>query len=307
MSKRLTFEQFRNAVELHSLSAEELAGYVEFDPESAVPRLVFKADALLDDADQNYNVDRAIYLFFQRPRKARKNKDTGKVSVVAEGDSWFNLPQIVFLGPFQAFPLAIAERIERNDRFDMRNIARWGHTIDEIRNEKEYLKVLELDRPKYFMLSGGGNDLQIGLKNLKFMHKYDPNRSHNDYLTEAGLAGIDQIGRAYREILCEVTTQFPAISVFCHGYDYPRPLKAQGRYIGRHLRKLEIPNDKMDGVLKPIVDLLNKTIMAETSKFKKVQFIDLRNSTKEYTWVDDMHPGWDAYRILAKKFENQMR
>ena len=32
---------------------------------------------------------------------------------------------------------------------------------------------------------------------------------------------------------------------------------------------------EMDGILKPIVNCLNTTIMAETSKFKKVQFIDV--------------------------------
>ncbi|MCY4070736.1 MAG: SGNH/GDSL hydrolase family protein [Chloroflexi bacterium] len=306
MSKRLTFEQFRNAIELRSLSAEELAGYVEFDPESAVPRLVFKADALLDDAGQDYNVDHAIYSFFQRPREERRNKDTGKVSVVAEGDSWFNLPQFIFLGPLQPFPPAIAERIERNSRFDMRNIAHWGHTIDEIRKKKKYLTVLKMDEPKYFMLCGGGNDLQIGLANGKFMQKYNSNRPHSKYLTENGLAGIDQISKAYGEILHEVTTQFPDISVLCHGYDYPRPHVGQGQYFGRHLRALGIPDRKMDGILKPIVNLLNKTIKAETAKFNKVQFINLRNSTKKYTWVDDMHPGWDAFRILAEKFENEM-
>ena len=300
MSKRLTFEQFRNAIELRSLSAEELAGYVEFDPESPVPRLVFKADALLDDADQNYNVDHAIYSFFQKPRGERRNKDTGKVSVVAEGDSWFNLPSFPFVPP------AIADRIELNGRFDMRNIARWGHTLDEIRSAKEYLAVLEADRPEFFMLCGGGNDLQIGLAKGKFIHRYDPNRPPDDYLTKDGLTGIAQVGAAYQDILHEVTTTFPNIPVLCHGYDYPRPLVAQGRYIGRHLRTLGIPDGQMDSILGPVVDHLNTAIMTEASKFNTVQFINLRNSTDGYTWFDDIHPGSFAFRALAERFEDEM-
>ena len=110
--------------------------------------------------------------------------------------------------------------------------------------------------------------------------------------------------------------------MFCHGYDYPRPCKVDDEvgdelengdvceveFIGQYLRFLGIPYDKMDAILKPIVNLLNKTIQDITNSYESVEFINLRGvvSKPEFDWIDDIHPGDEGFKALASKFEEAM-
>jgi hypothetical protein len=121
--------------------------------------LFSRADALLDDRPVGYDVDAEIYRTLRSIDATRESRReafsfTGRKRVVAEGDSWFNLPEF-----FR--PPTIADWIQRNGRFWMNNIAYWGHTLEEILREKEYLPAIAEDNPDFFMFSAGGNDLQL--------------------------------------------------------------------------------------------------------------------------------------------------
>ena len=306
MAKRLTFENFSNSLKKGTLPLESLMDYVELDTESPIPKLSFRPDALLDAPDTNFDVDRAIYKYVLKIKEyerfqAATFQFSGVKTVVAEGDSWFNLPQ-----PFR--PRAIADRIEKNRSFDMRNIAYWGHTLAKILRQKQHIKVLREDMPEFFMFSGGGNDLQVGITRKKnnFLYKYDPGRDPKDYLTKNGINGLKKIGEGYTKLLDEVTRLFPNLKVLCHGYDYPRPRIKKGKYIGKYLKKLEIPDDSMDEILNPVVNLLNDTIQKAIAPYPNVKFIDLRGKSAAYTWIDDMHPGKDGFRAFANLFEEAM-
>lgn len=48
MAKRLTFDEFRTAIEQRTMPLEKLREYVDFDPLSPVPKLIFCVDALID-------------------------------------------------------------------------------------------------------------------------------------------------------------------------------------------------------------------------------------------------------------------
>jgi len=111
---------------------DKLAGYVQFDPDSAIPKLSFRSDALIDQPPPAYDVDGEIYRMLRELKEKQAVQIesfsfVGKKSVVAEGDSWFNLPEILR-------PPAIADWISRNGRFRMNNIAYWGHTLEMILN-----------------------------------------------------------------------------------------------------------------------------------------------------------------------------
>lgn len=306
MSRRITFQQFATSLEQRTLPIESLSDYVEFDPTSPIPKLKFKADALLDTVDSEYDVDRKLYLYSRKLREdgreqAEDYRNLAQPSVVAEGDSWFNLPTFLFL-----VPPAIADWIELNGRFNMRNIADWGHTLRKIYEEREYMDVLKKNSPDFFMFCGGGNDLQEGLACHDYLHRYDPTREHSDYLTENGINGITAIGKMYEEILREVVAEFPHMRILCHGYDFPRPLVGDGKYIGKYLRDLDIPDEEMGKILAPLVNLLNTTIQTAIKTIENVEYKNLRNETSDYTWFDDMHPGKYGFCALAKIFEDTM-
>jgi len=302
MAKRLTFDEFNQAIQQRTMPVGKLPDYVDFDPNVPIPKLTFRADALLDQAPPGYDVDAEIYhmlrvLGEERDAQQATFSFVGQKRVVAEGDSWFNLPMIVR-------PPAIADWIEQNSRFRMRNIAYWGHTLQRILKDQEYLKVLPKVQPEYFIFSAGGNDLQLGLANGNHIHPYDPNRPVDQYLTPAGEQTMAQIEQGYQTLFTQLS-QFPKLKVICHGYDYPRPLVNGGQYIGRFLRQKGIPDDRMEAIMVPIINQLNSVIQ-RVVQTNNAHFLDCRGVTKPYTWYDDMHPDRDGFFALAVKFEEAM-
>jgi hypothetical protein len=160
MAKRLKFEEFRSAIEERRIPLEALQEYVQFDPYAPIPKLTFRADALLDHPPPHYDVDAAIYRMLRlndEERRARLEEFSfvGQKRVVAEGDSWFNLPEGLR-------PPAIADWIRRNGRFRMKNIAYLGHTLEAILQDKEYLAAISKDQPEFFMFSAGAMISNMG-------------------------------------------------------------------------------------------------------------------------------------------------
>jgi len=305
MAKRLSFSEFESAIDERTMTIENLSSYIEFDPSSPTPKLAFKTDALLDEADSGYDVDRVVFNLARESRadirdRAEMFSFTAPMTVVAEGDSWFNMPPLFFV------PTAIADWIEKNRRFRMNNIADWGHTLVKMRKDEEYIKVMDDSTPDFFMFSGGGNDLQEGIASKTYLKDYHPDRPPDEYLTEQGKLGIADIGAGYSDILEKVTGRYPDLRVFCYGYDYPRPLVREGKYIGSVLREMEVPDGEMVDIVSPIMDLLNSTISQVTEKFESVQFLNLIGETEGYTWYDDMHPDSEGFLTLSLKFEEAM-
>ncbi len=303
MAKRLTFDEFRIAIEQRTVPLEKLPEYVQFDPDSPVPRLAFRADALIDRPPADYDVDAKIYRMLrvvdeERDARLESFSFVGRKLVVAEGDSWFNLPKF-----FR--PPAIADWIQRNGRFRMKNIAYWGHTLERILRDKEYLSALASGKPDYFMFSAGGNDLQLGLADGTYVHSYDPTRPPETYLTEAGEAALIGIERGYQGLFTELSQQFPSLEVLCYGYDYPRPLVNAGTYIGRYLRGQGIPDRLMGPIMASLINKLNDVIQRSTQG-TNVRYLDCRGVTEQYTWYDDMHPDRDGFLALAVRFEEEM-
>ena len=296
MAKKLSFVEFKTSIEELSMPTEMLHNYVQFDPDSPIPRLSFRSDALTDQPPADYDVDRAIHQLLRQLENERdKQRDTffymPKRSVVAEGDSWFRLP-------FWRYEIGWC--IQWNNHFRIKNIAYWGHTLGSILQKKEYLEVIKSSNPDYFMLSAGGNDLLVLLASKKLL-------SGDGSLTKDGKQALSDIKSQYRELLCEVTSKFPDLKVLTYGYDYPRPLVGEGRFIGRHLRELGILDNKMTPIMASVLDRLNTVIKEAGSVYpNNVHYLNCRGVTESYTWYDDMHPGKEGFLALSGKFEEKM-
>ncbi|MGH7797394.1 MAG: SGNH/GDSL hydrolase family protein [Candidatus Binatia bacterium] len=302
MARRMKFAEFKRRLQSRRLSSEDIEDYLEIDPTAPQIRVRFRPGTLEDLPPEDYDVDHALYLY-QRARDRAREKTTvrtAKPRVVAEGDSWFHLPLIVR-------PTAIATHIHDNGGFLVRNIARWGDTLQGMLVRKEYLNVIKSFDPAWFIFSGGGNDVQEALAKRELLFDYDPARPLENSVTPKGEALLSQIGTGYQTLLREVMERFPNLPVLCYGYDYPRPDVADGRYIGRYLREQGYPTQTMRPLLEIILDRLNEIIKRSVLSFPTGKFISCLRVTDPYTWFDDMHPDNDGFKVLAARFEARMK
>jgi len=300
VARRMTFAEFQRRLESRRLSSEEIEDYLEIDPTAPRIRVRFRPGTLMDLPPDDYDVDHALYLYQRAGDRAREKTTvrTAKPRVVAEGDSWFYLPIIVR-------PKAIATCIHDNGRFLVRNIAKWGDSLQEMLARKEYLDAIKSFRPAWFIFSGGGNDIQDALVKHELLFDYDKNRPLENSITPKGGVLLGQIETGYQTLLREVTEQFPNLPVLCHGYDYPRP-EPNSKYIGRFLTEQKYPPQTMRPLLEIILDRLNEIIKRSVLGLPTGKFINCLHVTDPYTWFDDMHPDNDGFKALAAKFEAQM-
>jgi hypothetical protein len=96
-------------------------------------------------------------LFFQKIRKGFRDLNNKKhITVLAEGDSWFNYPIIL---------TDIIDRIGMDKDLAVYSIASGGDWLLNMLNGREYVEELSIAHPDWFLISGGGNDL-VGSRRL---------------------------------------------------------------------------------------------------------------------------------------------
>jgi lysophospholipase L1-like esterase len=295
--RRLSFAEFDAKLKSGTLSAAEHRRYLEIDPTSDVVRVRFKSGALRDTPPPRYDVDREVYLAERaKQERAMALAPPAQKRVVAEGDSWFNLPIIIR-------PQAIADRLKSNHVVAVKNIARWGDRLAEMLEKKEYLVEIARFNPDWFTMSGGGNDIQISLANGEYVLPYDANRPIDQCLSSTAVALLAEIAEGYRTLLNEIAMNFPTLPSLCYAYDYPRPTLKEGRYIGQYLKKMKYPQTTWNAVVKVIIDRLTESIEPVVASFPNAHFLDCRGTTSTHPFFDDMHPGTDGFKALASRFE----
>jgi hypothetical protein len=95
-------------------------------------------------------------------RSLRDGRCRGALSVVAEGDSWFQYP------PFRAGPVAVHFVRDLIDHLGSRrdlcvqSVAAGGDWLAAMLHSREYVDELSAAEPDVFLFSGGGNDLLGG-------------------------------------------------------------------------------------------------------------------------------------------------
>ena len=258
---------------------------------------------MTDLPPEDYDLDERIYQYERAQSKREHELEDAieifsKIKIVAEGDSWMNLPRIVR-------PPAIADQLARDSRFRVENIAKWGHTLEKILIDGQFLEQVD-EKTQWYLLSAGGNDLQQGLAKGYAIHDYHPDRPTSDYLTEEGEELLQNIRTNFVTLLTSIKSKFPSLPILTHAYDYPRPLVGKGTYIGQYLRLKRIPEDSMQLIINPVIDKLNLVIASASSSVTGATYLDCRTLTEGYTWFDDMHPGKGGFATLAERFAKEM-
>ena len=301
MRQTIAFREFDARLKSGTLTPAEYRRYLEVDPIAPTVRVRFRPGTVVG-VPPLYDVDREVYLAqrAEQERRALYPAIAGQKRVVAEGDSWFNLPPFIR-------PQAIADRLKSNKRVAVKNIAKWGHTLQEMLARKEYLEEIPKFRPDWFIVSAGGNDAQELLKRGLLLQTYDPKRPIKDCVSPAGVALFEEIAEAYRTLLNEIAIRHPELRTICYAYDFPRPTYKGGKYIGQYVQKMGYPKKDWDAVGHEIINRLTKSIADVVAAFPNAAFLDCRGATAAHPFYDDMHPNTEGFKVLASLFEAKLQ
>ncbi|MES0879531.1 hypothetical protein [Roseibium sp. SCP14] len=126
---------------------------------------------------------------------------TRKFVALAEGDSWFNLPDFPISLPIAggADTDLVRELQKRGHRID--GIAHFGDTLTAIADAQDFVTALQKTHYAAFLLCGSGNDL-LGSGDLwKHLHIYHFGWSAKEHIKKSFYIEVAQMALLFQEII----------------------------------------------------------------------------------------------------------
>lgn len=267
--------------------------------------------AILNDSE----ADRGLMGFFNaRSRRARYKRfekrlkrNPGSEVIISEGDSWFQYP--VFLKD-------VIDHLSEVDDWAIRSFGYGGDWLSNILEEAEYINAIRYYNPKVFLVSGGGNDI-VGERLttlLKPYNKQEPGRKPGDYLGDDFHQVISDLKFLYHRLFTKLTSEFKALNIICHGYDYAIPGEKSalpmGGWLQDPMEKLGIENKELQClIIEALIDEFNKmlgSLVADNKYDGRVHFLDNRGTVSATEWFDELHPRSFAFMKVAQQFKSKI-
>ena len=224
--------------------------------------------------------------------------------IVSEGDSWFQFPLLLadvidhLFNPFDGF-----------DDYAIFSLGAAGDLLENIINEDEMTQAIEAEKPKVFLISGGGNDLVADGNLANLLHQFEDGRPAADYLNEEFNIFLEEIIQLYRGLFIRLLSRFPSLKIICHGYDYAIP--NNGNSLGQPMATRGITDQGLQKeILRVIIDRLNESQirLVENVEFGgRVFHVDCRNAVGEKNWFDELHPNNTGFEAVGKLFDQKIQ
>jgi|CXWK01.1.fsa_nt_gi hypothetical protein len=320
----ITYAELKRRAASGDLSPEELAAYFLPDPAhhtAFVPAVRLNRDLVdLDGVEPRRRFLLKLLLRAEEawstrhplvqqsgPDATKKSKSfkkaSARVRVLAEGDSWFRLPDSVFLG----YPKDAVDILRLTH--DVNTVAFYGDEIAEMvsdANKKNYLVPLNAGLRKHFIFSGGGNDVLGSIATyVKKMGSTgtDP-ASPASYVHPDFDKKLDETLGHYKTLYGHVRgSSSPDIPLYLHGYAYAIP-RQNGPYIGGVLKKLgfEPGSQLAKAIVREMVNRFNVRLKAFADARATVRYVDLRLELGASDWhTDEIHPNDSGARKVARR------
>jgi hypothetical protein len=243
----------------------------------------------------------------EREARYYKARRAGKVVVVSEGDSWFDYPMY----------RNIIDYIDDQNRFAIKRLEFSGDTVahmvgigDDWSGLDSLLTVVEHERPRFVLFSGGGNDI-VGDELKGAFKPFDSTQTpawHLDTATWRKLTNDVESG--YRELIKKIG---PLAPVFAHGYDFIIPsnrpvrydgVRVAGPWVWTYLEECKIPTPMMGQIGRLMIEWFN-TLLGTLEKTYPDTFgyIDLRDTLTPQLWQNEIHPTQAGFEAVAKRFQ----
>jgi hypothetical protein len=222
----------------------------------------------------------------------------GATTILAEGDSWFNLPAAIA-------PPTLVDILQAKKK--IANIAMWGDTLAKMIAARQYKDYLEAGGVRYFLLSAGGNDVlgNIGAHLAGFNAIYINPKQASYYIKKSFFELCNFVEGQYRQLLKDVAALSPDTKVLGHGYDYAFPSPG-GFYLGAPMANVGL-DCRYDGelcaaIIRLMVDEWNRRLAGIQKSHANFVHVDVRGTVGAANqWFDELHPKEPAAKRLAAK------
>ncbi|HUR31985.1 MAG TPA: SGNH/GDSL hydrolase family protein, partial [Saprospiraceae bacterium] len=226
-------------------------------------------------------------------------KNPSRMRIVAEGDSWFQYPILLRDTLDQLYKL-----------YAIKSYAEAGDTMENYMKKREYLKGIREENPKFFLISGGGNDI-LG-KQFKDFLKYPPAAGDNTprrFLNDKFDAKLKDLKKWYSEMLKELLDEFPDLQIITQSYDYAIPVDTNASpkttsWLGRYMidKGMDNQQDRED-VIRYMVDKFNDCLKEVSEPYPdNVSYVNVRGLIQRDGWFDEIHPKDDGFQSIADRF-----
>ena len=306
----ITLSELRRRIDAGRLTREEIELYFEPDEKKSKPFApAIGLTGLVDKEGKRPRAGTVTRLYFDaeeklsvpalapegRGRARTTAAAAAKMKVLAEGDSWFRLPDFFY-------PDDMVDVLRKT--YDIPKLAMWGDEIGKMvtTKKKNYLVPLGAGLYRHFMFSGGGNDVLASVGNhVKRFGAAGTNPADaNSYIKASFETALTTVIGHYGTLAGHVrTVTNPRATLYVHGYAHARP-RPGGRYVGAKLEGLgfDATSSLARNIVAAMVDRFNVRLKAFAGAQNaahptyKIVYVNLRPAfTAAADWhSDEIHP-----------------
>jgi len=244
-----TISQEELAVLRNGIDADDLSYIIQkiYDLNETYIFKLAALESMLEKLNAIKNAQRNQLFFKKICNKFRDLNNKSHITVLAEGDSWFNYPIIL---------TDIIDRISMDRDLAVYSIASGGDWLLNMLAGREYVEELSISHPDWFLISGGGNDL-VGSRRLATIldptgksAEYENNEWARNLIAKAEkkvvrlencfFEGLPFLSKDFYALLMffhlqyyflfngilrggDKEPKFDGIKIITQGYDYPLP------------------------------------------------------------------------------------
>ncbi len=317
-SKRITISELKKRAAKGDLSGKELRAYFEIDEErsEAFAPAIRLNYARVDTGGKEMSAEETAKLFERatstqkaKQAKARAAKPAAKgagkvrraarVKVLAEGDSWFNLPDWIM--PWDALDILAKTH-------NVVSVAWPGDTMENMVAQKQYVQKLRSGNFRHFLFSGGGNDVLGSINTfVKPCTPGDTNAANApNYVKPSFATKVRNIVRLYETVADDARRAEPRAVLYVHGYADAIPVKGK-RYLGAPLEalgfKLPAAEELAAAIVAHMVAQFNNALKTFAASRANIVYVDLRPKMTKVDWYkDEIHPLETGARKISAAF-----
>ncbi len=250
-------------------------------------------------------------------------KNTERMGIVTEGDSWFAYPRKgVLFGPNANIVDHIVSAVKGKNKVNILRLESNGDEAVQMIAGSQKHQLAEVlkkngDDIRFLLFSGGGNDVVGKWDMERLLNTYEEGFTVADCINQPRLTRkLKRVTLAYEELL-ELRDEYaPATIIITHTYDLLQPSKEGARFlwgliktkpwIFPYLTDKEIPEELHFGVTSLLLTQMKTTLsrIAARPKYRNNFFVidtqgTLRPGHKK-DWENEIHPSSSGFKKIAK-------